>query len=992
MQCRQTIVGWLKRFILLSFTLGITFAFYRPALALASTRQLSQTATDIVEVSPPETIQKLRLNIDRYSPQVKILSPAADQLVKDDTVSVRFEVRDLLIFKDKKLGLGPHLSIFLDNKPYQEVYDLGQPLILKKLAPGTHTIRAIANRPWFESFKNPGAYAQTTFHIFTRTEENNPSPDQPLLTYGQPQGLLGTDTVLFDFYLSNLPKTKASAGTEANWQVLVSINGSTFYLNDWQPLYLQGLKPGKNWVRFELTDQRGQKIENAFNDTIRVVEVQENGNDVRSKLVRGELSAIDAGGIVDPNYKRPQPTPAKPATTEPSPASSSKPEPKTIPAPPQKIEEPKPNIPTTKQSSPTPAPQPKSAKSPKVKPSPALLPKPEATQPKDQEKQSAGEPIKSPIPSKVGDQQTSKAKKSQPSSPSLKTEPSQLQQESNQVQTQERPTAPAKSKSLEKPSAAKPVLPPSTAKKDSQPKSATQKTPTSSQPKPEKLQPKAADQPIFKPPTPKSVSPKQETPSLLPAPQPNAGQKEAAPKSIGPEKDGSPMESGSSQRDKGTTPGNSSSLQGTFTKFWDQIRSSQEQTKPSKTTPPLEKKETVKEVEPKPTPVPSSAPVNKAPAAATPPPAKSSQRKAAQRQEPATTIQKPSPLPTNDRSKLPASSPLPDQTQSTQGQDSLTKGAKPTPSLLTPPTSQPKQPESSVFSSWRDRWQQQKQTASSPAPEDSTPAKTAPPKAPTTSSTEQQVPLQGAKTETTPSKTVPAKTTDATSVVQQKSAQRVEEKKNESKTSVPSGPEENSTASKSAFSVLRDRWQQQKQLMSSPAKQETTPDKPVSPKSTNESSVVKPTPSNSMSKKMAPAKTSTLKPTDAPDVVKFAPKEASQNKKDESQPSASSVPDAKSAQSETSIFSSWRDRWQQQKQLISPPASQETSPISPKSTETATILKSSPSSATKQAPSQTAVSSEGDAPPSRPEVNKPEPITFDPGVFYRRFLSQDSDE
>lgn len=1043
MQCRQTIVGWLKRFILLSFTLGITLVFYHPALALVPARQLAQTATDIVEVSPPETIQKLRPEIDQYSPQVKILSPAADQLVKDDSVSVRFEVRDLPIFKDETLGLGPHLSVFLDNQPYQEVYDLSQPLVFKKLAPGTHTIRAIANRPWSESFKNPGAYAQTTFHIFTRTEENNPSPDRPLLTYGQPQGLVGTDTVLFDFYLSNLPKTGVNVGREGNWRVLVSINGSTFYINDWQPLYLQGLKPGKNWVRFELTDQRGQKIENAFNDTIRVVEVQENSNDVRSKLAHGDLSAIDAGGIVNPNYKRPQTSPIQPPVTQPIPTPSSEPKSKATPAPPSQLEAPPPNVPvapTVKQPSPTPAPQPKSSKPPTVKPSPTPLPKPEETQPKGQEKQSAGESIKAPTQSKnekqpsqsKGEQKTSKAQNSQSSSPSPKAEPSQLQEK--KAQAKEQPTTPAKSKSLEKPSAAKSVLTPSTAEKDNKPKSATPKTPTSSSAaKSEKLQPKeAADPRIPESPATKSASPKQ-----VPAPIPSkAVPKEIAPKSIGAEKDGSPMGSDSSKQDKGMEPGDSSSLKKTFTKFWDQIRPSQEQTQPPKAAPSLEKKESSKDVEPKLTPIPSSAPVNKSPVTATPPLTKSAQQKAAQRQGPATTTKSPQP-PAPDRSKPSASRPIPDQTQSTQGRDSRTKDAEKAPPLLIPPTPQPQPPKSSVFSSWRDRWQQQ-QKGSAPTQEDTTSAKTAPTKAPAIPSTDKNSPSQEANKETTSDKTVPPKKTDTTSVVKQEPAEKIEEKK-ESRTSNSSVPAAKSAKPESVFSALRNRWQQQKQLMSSPPK-ETTSNKPVLPKPASEPSILKSAPSSSMSKGMAPAPTSTPKFTDAPGVVNPTPKAASQDKKDEAKSSASSGPDAKAAQPETSVFSSWRDRWHQQQQQQSSPTPAMTPPVQTppskstekttvqpksssnpvktkapvktaptqttqqtnvsklggstqndsKSTEKATVPKPDPSNVAKQAPSKTTVSSEGDTPPSnQSEIQKPDPVTFDPGVFYRRFLSKD---
>ena len=140
----------------------------------------------ISEVSPPEAIQQLQPTLDIYKPQVSILSPKSDEVLPDTKVTARFQVQDLPIFKNPDLGMGPHLEVILDNHPYTMVYDLNQPLVLQDLDPGTHTLQVFAARPWHESFKNEGAYAQTRFHILTKTAENNPNPDLPLLTYSRP--------------------------------------------------------------------------------------------------------------------------------------------------------------------------------------------------------------------------------------------------------------------------------------------------------------------------------------------------------------------------------------------------------------------------------------------------------------------------------------------------------------------------------------------------------------------------------------------------------------------------------------------------------------------------------------------------------------------------------------------------------------------------------------------------------------------------------------
>lgn len=262
----------------------------------------SQPTGEISEVSPPEVIQVLNQALEGYQPQVKILSPQPNELLQDNSVTVRFQVQELPIFKNQELDLGPYLNVILDNQPYIAVYDLNQPLVLSDLTPGTHTLRVFASRPWHESFKNEGAYAQTTFHIFTKTQDNNPDPAQPLLTYSRPNGAYGAEPILLDFYLTNAPlHLVAQAESEdeiADWRIRCTINGNSFVLDRWQPLYLKGFKPGKNWVQLEFLDEQGNSVKNVFNNTVQLITYEPKGQDTLSKLVRGELSAAEARGIV----------------------------------------------------------------------------------------------------------------------------------------------------------------------------------------------------------------------------------------------------------------------------------------------------------------------------------------------------------------------------------------------------------------------------------------------------------------------------------------------------------------------------------------------------------------------------------------------------------------------------------------------------------------------------------------------------------------------
>lgn len=284
----------------------------------------------LTEVAPPEIIQSLRPALEVYQPQVKILSPRADEVFQSDRLVVRFQVKDLPLYKDEELGLGPHLHVFLDNRPYQAVYNANEPLVLEGLEPGTHTLRVFASRPWHESFKNEGSFAQTTFHVYTKTPDNVPDRDRPLLTYSRPQGSYGAEPILLDFYLTNAPlhliAQERSDDDIKDWKIRCTVNGESFTFNTWEPIYLKGLKPGKNWVQLELLDENNTPFDNRFNNTVRIVTYEPGGDDTLSKLVRGELTEAIARQIVDPNYEPPAPEPLEPSAPAATESEQSEPE------------------------------------------------------------------------------------------------------------------------------------------------------------------------------------------------------------------------------------------------------------------------------------------------------------------------------------------------------------------------------------------------------------------------------------------------------------------------------------------------------------------------------------------------------------------------------------------------------------------------------------------------------------------------------------------
>ncbi|MEH2404752.1 hypothetical protein [Nostoc sp.] len=348
--------------------------------------QISQISKQFSEASPPAVIQELRTILEVYQPQVTIVTPKPDEVFQDNKITASFQVKDLPIFKDPELQLGPHLHVILDNQPYIPIYDLNQPLLLPDLSPGTHTLRVFASRPWHESFKNEGAYAQTRFHVFTKTDDNNPDPKLPLLTYSRPQSSYGAEPILLDFYLTNAPLHlvgKENANDEfSDWRIRSTINGESFIFDRWQAVYLKGFRPGKNWVKLEFLDNQGNPVKNAFNTTVRLIDYQPKGKDSLSRIVRGELTADEVRPVVDQNYKlvpKPTPTPSVEKTPQIQPEVEKQPIPETEIPKKSKIqpEQPKLEVPTAAPS-PSLSPPPEII-TPTPEPLPEVTPTPEST-------------------------------------------------------------------------------------------------------------------------------------------------------------------------------------------------------------------------------------------------------------------------------------------------------------------------------------------------------------------------------------------------------------------------------------------------------------------------------------------------------------------------------------------------------------------------------------------------------------------------------------
>ena len=125
---------------------------------------------------------------------LKILSPAPGEelplpgaVAKGAPVEVKIELRNYETFYDPTTKTGQAVAIFLDGLPYFAHYDPTKPWVFRKVAPGTHTLRAVPIRPWGDPIREDGAFAMVTFRIGPKSEKNAPATGEPVLTVFEPK-------------------------------------------------------------------------------------------------------------------------------------------------------------------------------------------------------------------------------------------------------------------------------------------------------------------------------------------------------------------------------------------------------------------------------------------------------------------------------------------------------------------------------------------------------------------------------------------------------------------------------------------------------------------------------------------------------------------------------------------------------------------------------------------------------------------------------------
>jgi len=238
---------------------------------------------------------------DDGKPTLTILWPAMDAVVNSPNVVVKLSVgRNIgghMLYRTTDLS-GPHsvvdpgegyaegkVEVTLDGQLCHAIADPVNPLELRNLPPGNHTLQAFVLKSTDESYKNEGAFKMVTFtvtgagYISPATSGRAPvltspfqclapapgrdpiDPKKPLLLYNRPLGDNERDSIMIDFWILNA-KLKGDGG---DFRVRYFIDDDEArYIDKWEPIWLNGWTPGKHSVRLELLGADQYPVKNGI--------------------------------------------------------------------------------------------------------------------------------------------------------------------------------------------------------------------------------------------------------------------------------------------------------------------------------------------------------------------------------------------------------------------------------------------------------------------------------------------------------------------------------------------------------------------------------------------------------------------------------------------------------------------------------------------------------------------------------------------------------
>ena len=163
-------------------------------------------------------------------------------------------------------GKGQHIHLIVDDQPYAAKYESK---FTHEVADGTHYLLAFLSRSYHESIKTATAHIAVQGQFAGGKMTESAPIKNPMLFYSRPKGTYvgkaDTEKLMLDFYLVNT--TLAADGN----RVKVDVNGEeAFTLDEWKPVFLEGLPMGDNKVKLTLIDKDGNAVDAPLNPMERV--------------------------------------------------------------------------------------------------------------------------------------------------------------------------------------------------------------------------------------------------------------------------------------------------------------------------------------------------------------------------------------------------------------------------------------------------------------------------------------------------------------------------------------------------------------------------------------------------------------------------------------------------------------------------------------------------------------------------------------------------
>ena len=255
------------------------------------------------EVAPPGAVQQLREKLQRYQPNLRLVSPTDDSVINADRVDLVLDVRDWPVSRDIELGLGPHVVVQIDNQSPRQLDELdGNRVRLRidGLSAGSHRFSAWAAYPWGEAIKTPGANLQGRFHLWQRVEGTQPEDDAPWLVPVTSSASPALQPLLLDWIIWNAPLQNLRDG-DGRWRLRLSVDGDSFLVDQQEALWLKGSPSSAgSLVQMELLNGVGEPISPEFNNQL----IHQSGKKtapptwLKARLTEDELARLSGTPLI----------------------------------------------------------------------------------------------------------------------------------------------------------------------------------------------------------------------------------------------------------------------------------------------------------------------------------------------------------------------------------------------------------------------------------------------------------------------------------------------------------------------------------------------------------------------------------------------------------------------------------------------------------------------------------------------------------------------